>query len=143
MTTTVSSPHWLCVSVTFFPAFVTIAQGLQLVPRAAFDLTRVYGANWRQELVLVAVPSALPYVFAALRLAVPRALLGVMIAEWLATGVGLGNLLLWESVRAAFENEGVECFDLVAVGNDPKMLAAYQGVGFELLHDLVVYEIKL
>jgi sulfonate transport system permease protein len=28
-----------------------------------------------------------------MRLAVPRALLGVMIAEWLATGTGLGNLL--------------------------------------------------
>ena len=42
---------------------------------------------------MVAIPSALPYVFAATRLAVPRALLGVMIAEWLATGVGLGNLL--------------------------------------------------
>ena len=27
------------------------------------------------------------------RLTVPRALLGVMIAEWLATGKGLGNLL--------------------------------------------------
>ena len=30
---------------------------------------------------------------AATRLTVPRALLGVMIAEWLATGTGLGNLL--------------------------------------------------
>ena len=30
---------------------------------------------------------------AAARLAAPRALLGVMIAEWLATGFGLGNLL--------------------------------------------------
>ena len=70
-----------------------MAQGLQLVPRAAFDLTRVYGASWLQELYMVAIPSALPYVFAATRLAVPRALLGVMIAEWLATGVGLGNLL--------------------------------------------------
>ena len=28
-----------------------------------------------------------------MRLAAPRALLGVMIAEWLATGTGLGNLL--------------------------------------------------
>ena len=83
----------ITVSVTFFPAYVTMAQGLQLVPRAAFDLTRVYGASWLQELYMVAIPSALPYVFAATRLAVPRALLGVMIAEWLATGVGLGNLL--------------------------------------------------
>ena len=83
----------ITVSVTFFPAYVTMAQGLQLVPRAAFDLTRAYGASWLQELYMVAIPSALPYVFAATRLAVPRALLGVMIAEWLATGVGLGNLL--------------------------------------------------
>ena len=83
----------ITVSVTFFPAYVTMAQGLQLVPRAAFDLTRAYGASWLQELYMVAIPSALPYVFAATRLAVPRALLGVMIAEWLATGVGLGDLL--------------------------------------------------
>jgi ABC-type proline/glycine betaine transport system permease subunit len=64
-----------------------------LVPRAAFDLVRAYGATWTKELRLVAIPSALPWLFAAARLAVPRALLGVMIAEWLATGTGLGNLL--------------------------------------------------
>ena len=42
---------------------------------------------------LVTIPASLPYLFAATRLTVPRALLGVMIAEWLATGKGLGNLL--------------------------------------------------
>jgi ABC-type nitrate/sulfonate/bicarbonate transport system permease component len=83
----------ITISVTFFPAYVTIAQGLQLVPRAAFDLVRAYGAGWFRELRLVAVPMSMPYLFAAARLAVPRALLGVMIAEWLATGTGLGNLL--------------------------------------------------
>lgn len=83
----------ITVSVTFFPAFVTIAQGLQLVSRAAFDLCRVYGASPLREMWLVALPSTLPYLFAAAKLAVPRALLGVMIAEWLATGRGLGNLL--------------------------------------------------
>ncbi len=70
-----------------------MAQGLQLVSRAAFDLTRAYGASWIQELRMVAIPSSLPYVFAVTRLAVPRALLGVMIADWLATGTGLGNLM--------------------------------------------------
>ena len=83
----------ITISVTFFPAYVTIAQGLQLVPRAAFDLVRAYGAGWFRELRLVALPMSMPYLFAAARLAVPRALLGVMIAEWLATGTGLGNLL--------------------------------------------------
>lgn len=84
---------WITISVTFFPAFVTIAQGILMVPRAALEVPRAYGASKMQELRLVAIPAALPYLFAALRLAVPRALLGVMIAEWLATGKGLGNLL--------------------------------------------------
>ena len=64
-----------------------------MVPKAALDVPRAYGASKLQELRLVAIPAALPYVFAAMRLAAPRALLGVMIAEWLATGTGLGNLL--------------------------------------------------
>lgn len=81
------------ISVTFFPAYVTLAQGLALVPKAAFDLARAYGASGWRELRLVALPASLPWLFASARLAVPRALLGVMIAEWLATGRGLGNLL--------------------------------------------------
>jgi sulfonate transport system permease protein len=84
---------WITISVTFFPAFVTMAQGLSLVPRAALDVPRAYGASAFTQLKLVSVPASLPYLFAATRLAVPRALLGVMIAEWLATGTGLGNLL--------------------------------------------------
>jgi ABC-type nitrate/sulfonate/bicarbonate transport system permease component len=84
---------WITISVTFFPSFVTIAQGIMMVPRAALELPRAYGASKLQELRLVALPASLPYLFAATRLAVPRALLGVMIAEWLATGTGLGNLL--------------------------------------------------
>jgi sulfonate transport system permease protein len=84
---------WITISVTFFPAFVTMAQGLLLVPRAALDVPRAYGAGIVTQLRLVSVPASLPYLFAATRLTVPRALLGVMIAEWLATGTGLGNLL--------------------------------------------------
>jgi ABC-type nitrate/sulfonate/bicarbonate transport system permease component len=84
---------WITISVTFFPAFVTIAQGLQLVPRTALDLPRAYGASAWTEMRMVSIPASMPYLFAATRLTVPRALLGVMIAEWLATGTGLGNLL--------------------------------------------------
>ncbi|WP_416881919.1 ABC transporter permease [Marivita sp.] len=84
---------WVTISVTFFPAFVTLAQGLALVPRSAEDVPRAYGASRWTEMRMVTLPASLPYLFAATRLTVPRALLGVMIAEWLATGKGLGNLL--------------------------------------------------
>ncbi|MFE3838564.1 ABC transporter permease subunit [Pseudogemmobacter sonorensis] len=83
----------ITVSVTFFPAYVMIAQGLAQVPRAALELPRAYGAGAWRELRLVAIPASVPWLFAAIRLTAPRALLGVMIAEWLATGRGLGNLL--------------------------------------------------
>jgi ABC-type nitrate/sulfonate/bicarbonate transport system permease component len=83
----------ITVIVTFFPAFITIAQGLGQVPQASLDLLAVYGANRRQKLALVSLPMSLPYLCAAARLVAPASLLGVMIAEWLATGYGLGNLL--------------------------------------------------
>ena len=84
---------WITISVTFFPAFVLLVQGIQRVPQSVLDLPRAYGASAWTELRMVSIPAALPYLFAATRLTVPRALLGVMIAEWLATGTGLGNLL--------------------------------------------------
>ena len=84
---------WVTISVTFFPAFVTLAQGLALVPKSVGDVPRAYGGNRWTVIRMVTIPASMPYLFAAARLTVPRALLGVMIAEWLATGKGLGNLL--------------------------------------------------
>ncbi len=54
--------------VTFFPAFITIAQGLAQVPAASLDLLSVYGARRWQKLLLVSVPMCLPYLCAAGRL---------------------------------------------------------------------------
>jgi ABC-type nitrate/sulfonate/bicarbonate transport system permease component len=83
----------ITISVTFFPAYVAIAQGLRLTSRAALDLCDAYGASPLRKLALVSLPSSVPYLLAAAKLAVPRALLGVLIAEWLATGRGLGGLM--------------------------------------------------
>ena len=83
----------IAVLVVFFPAFVLLAQGFALVPPAARELIQVYGGSRTRELFLVSVPYASSYLFAAAKLVAPRALLGVMVAEWLLSGKGLGNLL--------------------------------------------------
>lgn len=83
----------VCVSVTFFPSFVTISQALASVSPAAVDVVRVSGGGRISALRYVGLPSSVPALATAARLAAPRALLGVMIAEYLATGNGLGNLL--------------------------------------------------
>jgi ABC-type nitrate/sulfonate/bicarbonate transport system permease component len=83
----------VCVSVTFFPSFVTISQALASTPPAAIDVVSVSGGGRFRALRFVGLPGAVPALVTAARLAAPRALLGVMIAEYLATGNGLGNLL--------------------------------------------------
>ena len=77
--------------VAFFPSLVTIGEGLRRAPSAALDVLDVYGASRTTAMWRVRIPYAIPSFLAAARLVAPLALLGVMIAEWLATGTGLGG----------------------------------------------------
>ncbi|TQS42350.1 ABC transporter permease [Cryptosporangium phraense] len=80
--------------VTFFPVLVNVVLALRAVPASSFDLMRAYGASTSATLWKVQFPSALPSLFAALRIAAPLALVGALLAEWLTTGQGLGYLML-------------------------------------------------
>lgn len=83
----------IAISVCFFPAFVTLSQAVKATPQAALDIVRLYGGGRRQALRYIVLPYLTAYLFAAGRLIAPAALLGVMTAEWLATGYGLGGLM--------------------------------------------------
>ena len=80
--------------VTFFPVLVNVSLALRAVPASALDLMHAYGASPYATLWRVQVPSALPALFAAMRIAAPLALVGALLAEWLTTGLGLGYLML-------------------------------------------------
>jgi ABC-type nitrate/sulfonate/bicarbonate transport system permease component len=80
--------------VTFFPVLVNVSLALRAVPAALLDLMRASGASPYSTLWRVQVPSALPALFAAMRVAAPLALVGALLAEWLTTGQGLGYLML-------------------------------------------------
>ena len=80
--------------VTFFPTLVNVTLALRSTPQASIDVFRAYGAGPFTTLRKVQFPSALPAVFASLRIAAPLALIGALLAEWLATGQGLGGLML-------------------------------------------------
>lgn len=79
--------------VSFFPAFVAILGGFERLPTPARDVLDLYGAGRIAHLRYLMVPAAIPYLCAAARLVAPSALLGVMTAEWLSTGYGLGGVL--------------------------------------------------
>jgi ABC-type nitrate/sulfonate/bicarbonate transport system permease component len=80
--------------VTFFPTLVNVSLALRSVPVQSIDLMKAYGASPWTTLTKVQFPAALPSLFASLRIAAPLALVGALLAEWLATGQGLGYLML-------------------------------------------------
>ncbi len=79
--------------VTFFPTLVNVTLALRSTPRASVDLFRAYGSNRLTMLRKAQLPSALPALFASLRIAAPLALVGAVLAEFLVTGKGLGYLI--------------------------------------------------
>jgi ABC-type nitrate/sulfonate/bicarbonate transport system permease component len=80
--------------VCFFPALVNIMYGLRATPGSSLDLMASYGASRLATLRKVLIPSAMPSIFASLRINVPAAIIGALLAEWLATGKGSGNEML-------------------------------------------------
>lgn len=76
--------------VVLFPALVTIVYGLRSASPQMADVVAVYGGSTLTMLLKVAFPSSLPSFFAAVRVSVPGAITGALLAEWLATGRGLG-----------------------------------------------------
>src|SRR5690606_19830613 len=70
--------------VVFFPALVGIVFGLRSSSRQMHDVVQVYGGSEQDVLLKVSFPSALPSLFAAIRISVPGAITGALIAEWLA-----------------------------------------------------------
>jgi ABC-type nitrate/sulfonate/bicarbonate transport system permease component len=89
----------MCVTViagivTFFPTLVNVTLALRATPQSSIDLFRAYGAGPASTMRKVQLPNALPAIFASLRIAAPLALVGALLAEWLATGQGLGYLML-------------------------------------------------
>lgn len=83
----------VAVLVIFFPAVVLVAGGLRSVPATALDVFHSMSAPERMVLVKLRLPAALPQLLAAARIGLPTALMGVLVAEFLASGSGIGYLI--------------------------------------------------
>lgn len=81
--------------LSFFPVAVGTAKGLRSADGLLLDLMRTYDAGRAEVFRKLRWPSALPYVFASLKVAVAAALVGAIVSE-LPTGAvaGLGARLL-------------------------------------------------
>ncbi len=79
-------PRWLSASVlsaflAFFPIAVGALKGLTSPAPSSLELMDSLAASWRQTLVKVRFPAAVPHLVPALRLAASAAVVGVVVAE--------------------------------------------------------------
>ncbi|SFU22376.1 ABC transporter permease [Mesorhizobium sp. YR577] len=84
----------IVVVLTFFPLLVNSITGYHSVDPDRINLARACNASGAQIFWKIILPSALPYIFAGLHMAVVLCFLGALVGEFVGAQAGLGMLLL-------------------------------------------------
>jgi len=79
--------------LTFFPVLVNMLSGLNRPDTALLDLFRAWQASRWEIFLHLRLPSAASYLFAALKIAAPLALIGAVVAEGTGAPGGLGRTM--------------------------------------------------
>ena len=77
--------------LTFFPVLINALEGFRSVDPAIADWLRSIDASPGEVFVRARWPSSWPFLFAALKVAAPLALIGAVVAEWMGASSGLGR----------------------------------------------------
>ncbi len=92
---------WSKVAIVFlgalFPLLINTYEGVRNADKLLVSVVRSFGAGEWDIARLVVVPNSLPFIMVGLRLAIGRAVLGVVVAEFFGAQDGLGVIM----VRAA------------------------------------------
>ena len=88
--------------VAFFPVVANAAVGLRSTDLGLVSLFKLYGANRWQTIFLLKLPAALPYYLAGLRIAGGLALIGAVVAEFVAGTGGTGSGLAYRILEASY-----------------------------------------
>ncbi|MFN0040141.1 MAG: ABC transporter permease [Burkholderiales bacterium] len=94
----------ICATVAcIFPIIANTTVGLRSVDTGLIDLFQLYGASRIQVLLRLRVPSAAPYFFAGLRVATALALIGAVVAEFVAGTGGTQSGLAYQILQAGLQ----------------------------------------
>jgi NitT/TauT family transport system permease protein len=88
--------------VAFFPVLANTMAGLKSADKHLHDLFRLYGASRVQTQTLLEAPTALPYFLAGLRISGGLALIGAVVAEFVAGSGGAATGLAFRILEAGY-----------------------------------------
>lgn len=79
--------------IAFFPIVVSCVTGLLATPEELVELSRSLGASKAREYRNIRLPYAIPHLFSALRISITLAVIGAVVAEFVAAEKGLGYFI--------------------------------------------------
>lgn len=79
--------------MSFFPVLINVLSGMQRVEPALMDLFKSWNASRWEIFRFLRTPSAVPYLFTALKITGPLSLIGAVVAEWTGASGGLGRTM--------------------------------------------------
>jgi NitT/TauT family transport system permease protein len=86
----VSAKALLIFALAVFPFIFNAYVGVRAVDRLLINVVRSLGGSEMDLYMKVIVPSVLPYIVAGARIAIGRALVGVLVGEFFAASEGIG-----------------------------------------------------
>ena len=89
----------LAVIVAFFPVLANTNLGIRSVEKNLSELFSLYEANRLQRLFKLQLPYALPFILTAMKTSIGLALIGSVVAEFVA-GSGTSTGLAWRIIEA-------------------------------------------
>lgn len=94
---------WVIFITAIWPIIINTSVGVMRMPRDYENVAQVYQVTGPRYLFLVMLPAVAPYMFTGLRIAVGMAWLGIVAAEMLTGGVGVGFFIwdCWNSGRVS------------------------------------------
>ncbi len=92
--------------ITFFPIVVSTITGLLATPEELIELSRSLRAGRWREMIHIRLPYAVPHLFSALKISTTLAVIGAVVAEFVAAERGLGFFIAFSTsffkIPAAF-----------------------------------------
>jgi NitT/TauT family transport system permease protein len=89
--------------VSFFPIVSNTTLGLNSTDHNLLNLLQLYGASRRQVFWYLRLPSALPYFLGGLRISGGLALIGAVVAEFVAGSGGIQSGLAYRILEAGYQ----------------------------------------
>jgi NitT/TauT family transport system permease protein len=87
----------LAGTMVFFLVFYNVYAGVRAVDQEVVNLALVLGANERQLGRHIYLPAAAPYLLMGMRMAIPYAVIGVIVGEFTSSVAGLGLFINYAS----------------------------------------------